>query len=129
MATSYTIFLLDDDRFLLNMYATKFQNAGHVVRTFASGRELLAALREQPAFNALLLDLVMPEMDGFQTLEAIRKEGLASGVKIIILSNQSQDADVDKAKQFHIDGYIVKASAIPSEVLEKTIYIIEQPTS
>ncbi|HQU07699.1 MAG: hypothetical protein B7X04_01755 [Parcubacteria group bacterium 21-54-25] len=125
MAAPHTIFLLDDDRFLLNMYAAKFRNAGNTVESFTSGRELLAALREKPTFDALLLDLIMPELDGFEVLETIRKDGLAEGAKIIVLSNQGQDPDIEKAKQFHVDGYIIKASAIPSEVLEKTVRIIE----
>lgn len=129
MGTFYTIFLVDDDRFLLSMYATKFQSSGHKVIFFTSGRELLSALREQPQkIDALLLDIVMPDMDGFEILEELRREKLAQDAKVIVLSNQGQDADIERAEKFSIDGYIVKASAIPSEVVEKTIKIIEQKT-
>jgi DNA-binding NarL/FixJ family response regulator len=76
-----------------------------------------------------LLDIIMPGLTGFDVLEAIRKEHLASQAKIIILSNQGLDADIQKAKQYNIDGYIVKASAIPSEVLAETIKIIGAPKS
>ncbi len=123
---AYRIFLTDDDRFLLDLYAMKFKNAGHEVNTFSGAEELLATLRkggEKP--DAILLDIIMPGMDGFQALSAIRKEELAKGAKVIILSNQGQDADLEKAKQLGADGYIVKASAIPSEVLAETIRTIE----
>jgi CheY-like chemotaxis protein len=80
MAT-YRIYLTDDDRFLLDMYAVKFKAAGHDVTAFNSGKTLLEALRTQPAPDALLLDVVMPEIDGFQVLEAIRKENLAPNMK------------------------------------------------
>ncbi len=130
MATpSYHIFLVDDDHFLLDMYVLKFRNAGHVVTSFNSGEELLSALREKPEIDAVLLDIVMPNMDGFQVLEAIRKERLIKDAKVIVLSNQGQDSDIERAKQFNIDGYIIKASAVPSEVLEKTIQIIENKSS
>lgn len=124
---TYRIYLVDDDRFLLDLYAVKFKNAGHEVSAFGSGEDLLNALRKEGtvAPNAILLDLIMPGMGGFGALEAIRKENLAKGTKIIILSNQGKDADIEKAKQLSADGYIIKASSIPSEVLAETLRTIE----
>jgi CheY-like chemotaxis protein len=126
---NYRIFLVDDDRFLLDMYAVKFKNAGHTVTAFQDGEEVLAALRKDPAPDALLLDIVMPSMTGFELLEKIRREKLAPTAKFIVLSNQGQDADLEKAKEFGADGYIIKASAIPSEVYAETIKIIEKPAA
>ncbi len=117
---THQIYLVDDDRFLLNLYAAKFKNAGDEVTAFGSAEELLTALRKDPPTtrpDAILLDLIMPGMDGFTALETIRKEELAKGAKIIILSNEGQDAEIERAKSLNADGYIIKASAIPSEVL------------
>ncbi len=124
---AYRVYLVDDDRFLLDLYAVKFRNAGHEASVFGGGEELLTALRKEGSVapDAILLDLIMPGMGGFEALEAIRKEHLAKGTKIIILSNQGQDSDIEKAKQFAVDGYIIKASAIPSEVLTETLNTIE----
>jgi len=123
---AYRIYLVDDDRFLLDLYAVKFRNAGHEVDVFGGGEDLLATLRKKDAVapDAILLDLVMPGIDGFEVLGAIRKENLAKGAKIIILSNQGKDSDIEKAKQLSADGYIIKASAIPSEVLAETLRTI-----
>ena len=126
MAT-HRIFLVDDDRFLLDMYALKFKNAGHEVTAFQTGDDALAALRKGPAPDAMLLDVVMPGMTGFETLETMRRENLAPSTKVIILSNQGQDADIEKAKELKAAGYIIKASAIPSEVFSETVSIIEKP--
>lgn len=126
---AYRIYLVDDDRFLLDMYAIKFKNAGHDVAAFQSGEEALAALRKDPAPDALLTDVVMPVMTGFELLEKIRQENLGPKTKYIILSNQGQDSDLDKAKELKADGYIIKASAIPSEVFSETIAIIEKKTA
>jgi len=128
---AYKIFLVDDDRFLLDLYMVKFKNAGHEVTAFNSGQEFLNALRKEGAVepDAVLLDIIMPGLGGFEVLEALRKENLATKSKIIILSNQGLDTDIEKAKQFKIDGYIVKASAIPSEVLAETLRIIGPQTS
>lgn len=121
----YRLYLVDDDRFLLDMYAVKFKAANHEVTAFSNGEEVLRALREQPAPDALLLDIVMPGLDGFEVLETIRKENLATTSKIIVLSNQGQESDIERAKTLHVDGYIIKASAIPSEVYAETIRIIQ----
>lgn len=123
---NYRIYLTDDDRFLLDMYAVKFKAAGHEVTAFQSGKALLEELRTKPAPDALLLDVVMPEIDGFQVLETIRKEKLAPTMKIIVLSNQGQESDIEKGKQLGAVGYIIKASAIPSEVYSETIALIEK---
>lgn len=123
----YHIYLVDDDRFLLDLYAVKFKNAGHEITLFGGGEELLTALRKEGtvAPDGILLDVIMPGMTGFETLEAIRKEGLAKGSKIIFLTNQGQDSDIENAKKLTADGYIIKASAIPSEVFAETMRIIE----
>ncbi len=123
---TYRLYLVDDDRFLLDMYAVKFKAAGHEVTAFASGEEVLAALRDKPAPDAMLLDIVMPGTDGFQVLNTIRSEKLVPTTKVIVLSNQGQESDIEKAKELGAVDYIIKASAIPSEVFAATIRIIEK---
>jgi CheY-like chemotaxis protein len=124
---TYRIYLVDDDRFLLDLYAMKFKNAKHEVSAFSSGEDFVAALKKEGAEepDAVLLDIIMPGMGGFGALEVIRKEGLAKKSKIIILTNQGQDSDIETAKKLKVDGYIIKASAIPSEVFAETIRILE----
>lgn len=128
---AHRIYLVDDDRFLLNLYAAKFKSSGEDVTAFGGGEELLATLRKQDgdAPDAILFDLIMPVMDGFTLLETIKKEGLAKGAKLIILSNEGADAELERAKSLGADGYIVKASAIPSEVLAEALRIIGEPAS
>ncbi len=127
LGKSYKIYLVDDDRFLLDMYAVKFKAAGHQVTAFQGGMLVLDALRKESAPDAVLLDVVMPEIDGFGVLDIIRKENLGGPtMKVIILSNQGQPSDIERATQLKVDGYIIKASAIPSEVFTETIRIIEK---
>lgn len=124
---AYRVYLVDDDRFLLDLYAVKFKNAGHDVTLFGGGEELLAALRKpgNEAPDVILLDLIMPGMTGFEAMEALRKEKLAPRARIVVLSNQGQDSDIEKAKALSADGYIIKASAIPSEVYAEAVRIVE----
>lgn len=127
MPKPYRIYLVDDDRFLLDMYAVKFRAGGHEVTPFQGGEAALDALRKGPAPDALLLDIVMPGIDGFEVLETIKKEGLAKTAKIVVLSNQGAETDLERATSLGAAGYIIKASAIPSEVYSETIKIIEKP--
>lgn len=61
----------------------------------------------------------MPIMDGIEFLEKIRAGGLAKNAVVLVLSNQGQSSDIDKAKKLGIDRYIVKATTIPSEVVSE----------
>lgn len=128
---AYRIYIVDDDKFLLDLYAVKFKNAGYDVNVIVSGEDLLTALRKADTMmpDAVLLDVIMPGIGGLGALETIRKEQLAKRTKFIILSNQGQDSDIEKAKRLGADGYIIKASAIPSEVFAETIRIIEAQKS
>lgn len=128
---AYHIYLVDDDRFLLDLYAVKFKNAGHEVEVFNGGEDLITTLRKGGSLvpDVILIDIIMPGMTGFETLEAMQKENLVRSSKIIFLTNQGQESDIEHAKQLHADGYITKASAIPSEVYAETIRIIESDTA
>jgi DNA-binding NarL/FixJ family response regulator len=68
----------------------------------------------------------MPEMDGIELLAKIREEKLAGDAVVVILSNQGQPSDIDRAKAYGISGYIVKATTIPSEVLREIVRIAEE---
>ncbi len=119
------VFIVDDDRFLLNMYAIKFKKSGFEVETATGGEDALLKLRNGLSPNILLLDIVMPVMNGLELLENIRKEKLAPSAIVIVLSNQNQSADLEKANELGIAKYIVKANAIPSEVVNEVIKIIK----
>ncbi len=121
----YDILIVDDDKFLLGMYELKFRNNGHKVTTMTSASDALAKLKEGYTPQIALLDIVLPGMDGLQLLEAIRKEHLLEHSAVIMLTNQGGAEEIDKAKSLNVDGYIVKATFIPSEVVEEVLKIAE----
>jgi len=123
----YRVLIVDDDKFLLDIYSLKFKQEGLSVETAVSGEDALAKLKSSnPKFNILLLDMVMPEMDGLTLLALMKKENLEKDIVRIILTNQGQQEDIKKAEEFGIDGYIVKATSIPSEVLAEVIGIADK---
>ncbi len=123
---TYSVFIIDDDAFLLDMYALKFSQKNFQVTTAPGTFDALEKLRGGYTPDIVVCDLVMPAMDGFEFLEVVRKEELAKGALIIILSNLGQQEDIDRGLSLGASGYIIKASATPSEVVEKVLETIEQ---
>lgn len=123
------ILIIDDDQFLVDMYAVKFKEAGFQVTVSMDGHEALTKLREKTITpSVLLMDIVMPELDGFAILDAVRKENLCPDALVIMLSNQGQESDREKAESLGVAGYIIKANSIPSEVLAQVTAIIKEKT-
>ena len=122
-AKKYKILIVDDDQFLLNMYSFKFGKENFDVTAITGGEEALRKLREGFNPDILLLDVIMPTVDGNELLNVIKKENLAPHAAIVMLTNQSKDSNVVNAKSLGIDGYIIKATTIPSEVVEEVLKI------
>jgi len=120
------IMFVDDDKFLLDMYAVKFKNQGYDVYTSDNAEAALKALRDGYNPDAILTDIVMPGMDGIEFVSVIRKEGLAPHAAAVMLTNQGLPDDIARAKKLNVDGYIIKATTIPSDVLRETQKILAQ---
>jgi len=119
------VLLVDDDHFLLDMYSLKFGRGGLDVVAAAGAAEALKKLKDGFHPDIMVLDVVMPGMDGIELLETIRKENLAPDAVVVMLTNQGQSSDIERAKKVGVHGYIVKASTIPSEVLQEIRSIYE----
>ena len=118
------VLLVDDDTFLLDMYAVKFKNQGYEVRSCNDAESALKVLHDGYIPDALLVDMIMPGMDGIDFVSVVRKENLASKSVIIMLTNQGMPEDIVRAKKLNVDGYIIKATTIPSDVLRETEKIL-----
>jgi len=118
------ILIIDDDSFLLDMYALKFSKSNFSVSTALGPESALEKLRNGLSPEIILLDIMMPVMDGFELLTKMREENISPNSIIIFLSNRGQLSDVTQAETLGASGYIVKASSTPSEVIDKVINII-----
>ena len=119
------VFIVDDDKFLLGMDSLKFTNNGYDVETTIGSMPALEKLRGGAKPDVILRDIIMPYMDGLELLKTIRDEKLAPNAIVVMLTNQSQSSDIERAKELGVDGYIVKAATIPSEVLREVEKIYE----
>lgn len=111
------VLLTDDDKFLLDMYSMKFTQQGYTVEACLSVDDALRVLHEGYAPDAIIFDIAMPERDGFSFLQALHDEHLALNALRAALTNQSDDAEKSKALSLGAELYLIKASMIPSEVV------------
>jgi CheY-like chemotaxis protein len=122
------ILIVDDDSFLLDMYALKFNQSNFDVTTGLGPEQALEKLRGGFVPDVILLDIVMPVMDGFELIEKMKEEKLAPNAIRIVLSNRGQPSDITRAEELGVAGYIVKASSTPLEVVEKVTSIANTVT-
>jgi len=118
------VLLVDDDKFLLNMYARKLDHSGFMIET--ADNAMLAYDKIKSGFvpDVLIADIIMPGMDGIELVRKLKTESLLPKVKIVMLTNQSESPDIKIARDLGVDGYIIKAITIPSEVVSRVREII-----
>jgi DNA-binding response OmpR family regulator len=119
------ILLVEDDTFLLDMYSTKFELEGFAVLTAEDGKKgLELAKKENP--DIILLDILMPKMDGFAVLDELKKNPGTEKIPVILLTNLGQKDDVKKGFEKGAVGYLIKAHFMPSEVVDKIKKILKE---
>ncbi|MFZ2303778.1 MAG: response regulator [Minisyncoccia bacterium] len=118
------ILIVDDDKFLLDMYTFRFKENGFDVTQAFGSVDALSKLKGGIVPDVMLLDVVMPTMDGFELLSIIKNEKLAPSAKVIVLSNLGQLSDVKKGRNLGANGYVIKSSATPSEVVKKVMLVL-----
>lgn len=116
--TGKKILIVEDDQFLLEMYSAKLKGSGFLVEIAQNGEQALSHIKE---FNPdlILLDIVIPKMDGFEVLRQIRENPANKGIKVIVLSNLGQQSEVERGMSLGADDYFIKAHFTPSEIVHR----------
>ncbi len=112
------IMVVEDDIFVMDIYHTKLEQEGFQVIEAANGLEALKKL-EKIIPDVMLLDIIMPYMDGLEALEKIKADDRFKDIPIILLTNLSQKEEVTKGLGLGANDYLIKSHFTPSEVLEK----------
>ena len=114
----HTILVVEDDSLLLDLYRLKLAEEGFAVVTAMNGREgFEAALASQP--ELILLDILMPEVDGYAALRLLKTDPKTKAIPVIIFSNLSQDEEIKKGLRLGADDYVIKTSLTPTQLAEK----------
>lgn len=112
------ILIVEDDRFLAKLLGSKLASPEIEIETVFNGEEALRKFQEKK-YDLVLLDLILPQKDGFEFLEEIQKNGKIKGVKIIVLSCLGQEQDREKALKLGAVDYLIKSQQPLPEVIER----------
>ena len=114
----YRILLVEDDAFISDIYAAKFKKEGFVVFTALDGEiGLEVSKKELP--DIILLDILMPKMDGFQVLTQLKELNQTKKIPVILLSNLGQAEDVKKGFTLGAEDFLIKAHFVPQDVVKR----------
>ncbi|PJE76051.1 response regulator [Candidatus Uhrbacteria bacterium CG10_big_fil_rev_8_21_14_0_10_48_11] len=112
------VLIVEDDPMILDMYVHKFEQEGFTVVSHDRGDGAVElAEKEQP--EIVLLDVIMPGLDGFSVLSMMRENENTKNLKVVMLTNLGQDEDKEKGVTLGALGYIVKSSKTPGEVVKE----------
>ena len=110
------ILLVEDDVFIKQMYSNKIEELGLTVYTASNNDEFKDIINKYD-FDLVLLDLVLPNISGFDILKVLKKDDRLKNIPVIILSNLSSQTDVNQAFNLGAVDYIVKSNYTPAEVM------------
>ena len=120
---SKKILLAEDDQFISRAYKDGLERAGFEIVIALDGIEAVEKIRSEKP-DIVLLDLIMPERNGFEVLEEIKKDEYLKKIPVIILSNLGQESDVKKGKDLGAVDYFIKTDFSMKEVIEKVKFYL-----
>jgi DNA-binding response OmpR family regulator len=119
------ILIIEDDSFLSEMYLSKFNQSNFQAEVAADGKEGLNKVKSfRP--DLILLDIVLPKMDGFEVLKEIKNDSELKKIPVVLLTNLGQKSEVEKGLSLGAEEYIIKAHFTPSAVVERSKEIINK---
>lgn len=118
------ILLIEDDKFLRELMNKKLVTMGYDVVSAADGESGLTMIKETKP-DVVLLDLILPGMNGFEVLEKAKSDPETANVPVIILSNLGQSEDIEKGLKLGAKDFLVKAHFTPQEIINKLKAIVE----
>jgi len=119
------ILVIEDDPFLSSMYSTKFELEDFDVKSAEDGEQGLVVAAEFVP-DIILLDIMMPKLDGFGVLERLKKSEKLKNIPVILLTNLNQKDEVQRGLSLGADDYLIKAHFMPSEVVDKIKKILKK---
>ncbi len=112
------ILIIEDDSFLQGLEVSKLEKSGYAIRTASTGNEAIKKINE-PNIDLILLDLTLPDFDGFQILTKIRATDNVKNVYVIVFSNLSEEKYEKQAKELGANDFMIKSNFTLDELVER----------
>jgi len=119
-----TILIIEDDKFLRELVIRKLIKEGYETSEAVDGEEGIKKIKEEKP-DLILLDLILPGIDGFEVLSKMREDPALAQIPVIILSNLGQKDDVEKGLKMGAVDYLIKAHFTPGEIIEKIKVVLK----
>jgi len=118
------ILLIEDDPLLIDIYTTKLKQVGFEVTVVENGGQAVVAVEENHP-DIVLLDIVLPQVDGWDILRKIKQEESTKHIPVFVLSNLGQKEEIEKGIRLGATKYLIKAHYTPSEVVKEIQKIVK----
>jgi CheY-like chemotaxis protein len=119
------VVLIEDDKLIREIYSFTLQKAGYDVVSAEDGEEGIDLVRSNPGIKLILLDVIMPKMDGVEALKQLKSDPLTKDIPVILLSNLTDQETVDAALKYGAYGFLVKAQMSQVELVDKVREMVE----
>jgi len=119
------VLIIEDDPFLSGMYLKKLKLSGFEVKVAADGKDGLESIKKDRP-DLILLDIVLPQMDGYEILKRLKEDKELRNIPVILLTNLGQKEEVEKGMALGAEAYIIKAHFTPTAVVDKVKEVLEK---
>lgn len=120
------LLLVEDEEYIRDLYKRQLDLAGLMTDAFGLGNEGLAAAEKNP-YDLILLDIMLPDINGLQILQKIKQNPLSKNTPVVLLTNLGQDAVIKQGFELGADGYLVKAAYTPDQIVQEIKNILAKP--
>ena len=110
------ILVVEDEEYIRDLYVQILRKEGYLVDSASDGEEAYMKMSKKE-YDLILLDIILPKIDGLQVLEKLKKESKTISAPVVLLTNLSQEVVVAKAVDYGVRGYMVKSDLTPSDIL------------
>lgn len=128
MENQHTVLLVEDDSFLIEILVKKFKADNYKVLHAGSGKEALRKAHDEDP-DIIMLDIILPGMNGFETLKKLKNDETTADIPVAFLSNLGQKEDIEKGKKLGAVDFIVKANHSLDEIVKRSNEILSEKES
>ena len=117
--------MVEDEDFIRDLFKRQLDLSGFSTDAFGTGQDGLAAITKN-AYDLVLLDIMLPDINGLQILQSIRQNPVTKNIVVVLLTNLGQDAVIKQGFELGADGYLVKAAYTPDQIVQEVKNIIQK---